>query len=63
METKQKNRKGYNLTKSLDAVGLMRAIRDKISLETQDMSFEQFEKYIAERTKIKRLVRTNKNQS
>ena len=30
----------------------LRDIRDKISLETMDMSFEELQKYFAERSKI-----------
>ncbi len=32
--------------KSFDAVKMMREIRDKISLETQNMTFEEFKKYV-----------------
>ena len=32
--------------KSFDAVKMMRDIRDKISLETQNMTFEDLKKYI-----------------
>ena len=32
--------------KTFDAVQMMRDIRDKISLETQNMSFEQLKAYI-----------------
>ena len=32
--------------KSFDAVKMMREIRDKISLETQNMTFEELNKYI-----------------
>jgi len=32
--------------KSFDSVQMMRAIRDKISQETQDMTFEQLKEYI-----------------
>ena len=32
--------------KSFDAVQMMRDIRDKISLETQNMTFEQLKAYI-----------------
>jgi hypothetical protein len=37
--------------KSFDAVKMMRDIRDKISAETQNMSFEEFKKYIDTRIK------------
>lgn len=32
--------------KSFDSVQMMREIRDKISQETQDMTFEQLKEYI-----------------
>jgi hypothetical protein len=32
--------------KSFDAVKMMREIRDKISTETQNMTYEEFKKYI-----------------
>ena len=32
--------------KTFDAVKMMREIRDKISLETQDMTFEELKAYI-----------------
>jgi len=32
--------------KQFDAVKMMRDIRDKISVETQNMTFEQFKAYI-----------------
>lgn len=35
-----------NKEKSFDAVKMMRDIRDKISLETESMSFEEFKEYI-----------------
>ena len=44
METKQKE-------KEIDAVKMMREIRDKISTETQNMTFEELEKYIEVRIK------------
>ena len=37
--------------KSFDAVKMMREIRDKISLETQNMTFDEFKKYIEKRIK------------
>ena len=39
METKKKKKK-------FDAVKMMRDIRDKISIETQNMSFKEFKNYI-----------------
>ena len=35
--------------KSFDAVKMMREIRDKISAETQNMTFEQLKEYIKSR--------------
>ncbi len=37
--------------KSFDAVKMMREIRDKISIETQNMTFDEFKKYIEKRIK------------
>ncbi len=37
--------------KSFDAVKMMREIRDIISLETQNMTFEELKKYIDSRIK------------
>ena len=37
--------------KSFDAVKMMRKIRDKISSETQNMTFDEFKKYIDIRIK------------
>jgi len=37
--------------KTFDSVKMMREIRDKISLETQNMSFEELKKYIASKIK------------
>ena len=37
--------------KKFDAVKMMREIRDKISLETQNMTFEELKKYIETRIK------------
>ena len=37
--------------KNFDAVKMMREIRDKISLETRDMTFEELKKYINSRIK------------
>jgi hypothetical protein len=37
--------------KVFDAVKMMREIRDKISLETQNMTFEELKKYIESRIK------------
>lgn len=35
-----------NTTKTFDAVKMMREIRDRISAETQNMSFEELKAYI-----------------
>jgi hypothetical protein len=37
--------------KTFDAVKMMREIRDKISKETQNMTFEQFKAYIQAKLK------------
>lgn len=37
--------------KSFDAVKMMREMRDKISSETQNMTFEELKKYIDSRIK------------
>jgi hypothetical protein len=37
--------------KTFDAVKMMREIRDKISSETQNMTFEELKKYIETRIK------------
>jgi len=37
--------------KVFDAVKMMREIRDKISAETQNMTFEEFKKYLESRIK------------
>ena len=48
METKKK-------TKVFDAVKMMREIRNKISAETQNMTFEELKKYIKTRIKNSKL--------
>jgi hypothetical protein len=46
-----------NKVKGFDAVKMMREIRDKINIETKDMSFEELRKYIDNKLKTKtRLV-------
>ena len=40
-----------NKEKSFDAVKMMREIRDKISSETANMTFEELQKYIQTRIK------------
>jgi hypothetical protein len=40
-----------NKTKAFDAVKMMREIRDKISTETSNMTFEELKKYIETRIK------------
>ncbi len=37
--------------KTFDAVKMMREIREKVSLETQDMSFAELKKYIQNKIK------------
>ena len=39
--------------KSFDSVQMMREIRDKISSETQDMSFEELKAYMQKRLSAK----------
>ncbi|HEY2582582.1 MAG TPA: hypothetical protein VGI43_12290 [Mucilaginibacter sp.] len=41
--------------KTYDAVKMMREIREKISAETRDMSYEEFRSYIEKRLIDKRL--------
>lgn len=48
METKEK-------MKSFDSVNMMRQIRDQISKETQNMTFEELKTYIKNRIKDSRL--------
>lgn len=45
METNKKE-------KAFDAVNMMREIRNKISEETQNMSFEELKKYIEAKIKV-----------
>ncbi len=40
-----------NKEKKFDAVKMMREIRDKISIDTQNMTFEEFKNYIESRIK------------
>jgi hypothetical protein len=42
-------------TKKFDAVKMMREIRNKISAETKDMSFEELKKYIAVKSEKSKL--------
>lgn len=41
--------------KTFDAVKMMREIRDKISLETQNMTFEELKQYIQNQIKESKL--------
>jgi hypothetical protein len=41
--------KTNNKVKDFDAVKMMRDIRDKISLETQNMTFEELKAYIKQK--------------
>jgi len=43
--------KNSKAEKPFDAVKMMRDIRDKISAETQNMTFEQLKQYVEEKTK------------
>lgn len=38
-------------TKTFDAVKMMRDIRDKVTAETENMTFAQLKKYLADRLK------------
>lgn len=40
--------------KKFDAVALMRKSRDQISSETQDMTYEEFRRYISSKLQIAR---------
>lgn len=51
METKEKGKKPTRQAGGFDAVKTMRDIRDKISVETQNMTLEQLKKYVADRLK------------
>ena len=53
METNKKEKK-------FDAVKMMREIRDKISAETQDMTFEELKAYIKLHLKENRLKSSGK---
>ncbi|MBN8702313.1 MAG: hypothetical protein J0M08_04565 [Bacteroidetes bacterium] len=50
METNKTNKKD-----GFDAVKMMRDIRDKISAETADMTFEELKKYIEQKLKESKL--------
>ena len=49
METTKKPEKKF------DAVKMMREIRDKVSFETQDMSFEELKKYLKNQIVVSKL--------
>ena len=52
--------------KAFDAVKMMREIRDKISAETQNMSFEELKNYINKKlseSKTKIVGQTSKHQN
>lgn len=42
--------------KPFDAVKMMREIRNKISMETQDMAFDDFKKYMESHIKSRTVV-------
>jgi hypothetical protein len=46
METTKNDPSAGQTTKQFDAVKMMREIRDKISSETQNMTFEELKAYI-----------------
>lgn len=47
--------------KDFDTVKMMREIRDKISKETMDMSFEELKKYMTEQTNKVQAVKDKKS--
>ena len=47
-------------TKDFDAVKMMREIRDKISLEIQDMSYAEIKEYFKKRKEQFEAIRGNK---
>ena len=49
METTKKDLSAEQAEKQFDAVKMMRDIRDKISSETQNMTFEEFKAYIKQK--------------
>jgi len=49
METTKKDLSADQAGKQFDAVKMMRDIRDKISSETQDMTFEELKVYIKQK--------------
>jgi tripartite-type tricarboxylate transporter receptor subunit TctC len=46
METSKKNLSAEQAGKQFDAVNMMREIRDEISAETKNMTFEELKEYI-----------------
>ena len=46
METNKKDLTAEQAEKQFDAVNMMREIRDKISAETQNMTFDELKAYI-----------------
>lgn len=44
-------------TRKLDAVKMMREIRDKISKETMDMNFEELSKYVSKKLENSEVVK------
>ena len=49
METTKKDRSAEQAGKQFDAVKMMRDIRDKISSETQNMTFDELKAYIKQK--------------
>lgn len=49
------------IEKEFDAVKMMREIRDKISKETMNMSFEELKKYMSEQTNKIQVVKDKKS--
>ena len=55
METIKKDRPAGKAEKTFDAVKMMRDIRDKVSSETQNMTFAELKEYIQSRIKESKL--------
>jgi len=49
METTKKDQSAEQAEKQFDTVKMMRAIRDKISAETQNMTFDELKAYIKQK--------------
>ncbi len=51
------------IEKKIDAVKLMRSIREDIRSETEDMSFEELRKYIDEKTRNSKTQNLGKKEN